>query len=409
MTQYGQILRYSIVVLLSIIRSSHQTVYTCTASASCGCSTNSATVGRIVGGETASSATWSWTVSISIAGSSLCGGSIISSSWIITAAHCVNNRIPSQITIYAGSITRLSGTQIRSVSKIVVHSSYSSTTYVNDIALLKLASPLIMTDPYVSAICLPSVSQVTLSAGEWPPVGTNVIAVGWGRLRENGSSPSILQQVTVQTIDYQASTCTPTMVDWHVQFCAGVSGGGKDTCQGDSGGPLMMFSSNNQWVLVGVTSNGVGCAQATHSAVCGCSFNTVSMIRIVGEENASEASWGWAVSISINETFLCGGSILSRSQIIIAAHCVEDFTASQFIIYVGSILLWLSTQNRSVSQIIAHPNYDSVTYTNDIALLRLASLLVMNDPNVSLICVPSINSAILASSEFSTNGITVQC
>ncbi|CAF1410386.1 unnamed protein product, partial [Rotaria sordida] len=260
-----------------------------------------------------------------------------------------------------------------------------------------------------SAICLPSVSQVTLSASEWPPVGTNVIAVGWGRLRENGSSPSILQQVTVQTIDYQASTCTPIMVDWHVQFCAGVSGGGKDTCQGDSGGPLMMFSSNNQWVLVGVTSNGVGCAQAAHSAVCGCSFNTVSMIRIVGEENASEASWGWAVSISINETFLCGGSILSRSRIIIAAHCVEDFTASQFIIYVGSILLWLSTQNRSVSQIIAHPNYDSVTYTNDIALLRLASLLVMNDPNVSLICVPSINSAILASSEFSTNGITVQC
>ncbi|CAF3645275.1 unnamed protein product [Rotaria sordida] len=265
MTQYGQILRYSIVVLLSIIRSSHQTVYTCTASASCGCSTNSATVSRIVGGETASPATWSWTVSISIAGRSLCGGSILSSSWIITAAHCVNNRIPSQITIYAGSITRLSGTQIRSVSKIVVHSSYSSTTYVNDIALLKLASPLIMTDPYVSAICLPSVSQVTLSAGEWPLVGTNVIAVGWGRLRENGSSSSILQQVTVQTIDYQASTCTPTMVDWHVQFCAGVSGGGKDTCQGDSGGPLMMFSSNNQWVLVGVTSNGVGCAQAAYS------------------------------------------------------------------------------------------------------------------------------------------------
>ncbi|CAF5151838.1 unnamed protein product, partial [Rotaria socialis] len=42
------------------------------------------------------------------------------------------------------------------------------------------------------------------------------------------------------------------MVDWAVQLCAGVSGGGKDTCQGDSGGPLMMFSSSNQWVLIGV-------------------------------------------------------------------------------------------------------------------------------------------------------------
>ncbi|CAF4303934.1 unnamed protein product [Rotaria sordida] len=91
-----------------------------------------------------------------------------------------------------------------------------------------------MTDPYVSAICLPSVSQVTLSAGEWPPVGTNRViineyiqAVGWGRLSEGGSLSSTLQQVTIQTIDYQDSTCTPIMVDWHVQFCAGVSGGGK--------------------------------------------------------------------------------------------------------------------------------------------------------------------------------------
>ncbi|CAF4073315.1 unnamed protein product, partial [Rotaria sp. Silwood1] len=67
----------------------------------------------------------------------------------------------------------------------------------------------------------------TLPAGKWPPVGTNVVAVGWGRLSEGGSLPSTLQQVPLQTVNYQASTCTPTMEDWHVQFCAGVSGGGK--------------------------------------------------------------------------------------------------------------------------------------------------------------------------------------
>ncbi|CAF4739991.1 unnamed protein product, partial [Rotaria sp. Silwood2] len=104
-------------------------------------------------------------------------------------------------------------------------------------------------------ICLPSVSQTTSSAGEWPSVGTNVVkdihislnlywnhsqynnkrtmineyiqAVGWGTLNEGGSLPSTLQQVTVQTVDYRASTCNRTMTDWHVQFCAGVSGGGK--------------------------------------------------------------------------------------------------------------------------------------------------------------------------------------
>ncbi len=75
------------------------------------------------------------------------------------------------------------------------------------------------------------------------------------------------------------------MYNWHVQFCAGKVGGGKgyyqmflyftilivliviDTCQGDSGGPLMLFNASNQWVLVGLTSNGVGCARSTNMGV----------------------------------------------------------------------------------------------------------------------------------------------
>ncbi|CAF5033400.1 unnamed protein product [Rotaria sp. Silwood1] len=227
MIRYRHILQFFILVLFTIIRSTHQTVYTCNASASCGCSMNSATINRIVGGEDASSATWGWAVSISIARSFLCGGSIISSSWVITAAHCAEGFTESQFIVYAGSNIRWAGTQTRTVSKVILHSEYNSATFVNDIALLKLASPLDMSDPYVSSICLPSVSQATLSAGEWPPVGTNVVAIGWGRLSEDGSLPSTLQQVSWQTIDYQASTCTLMVANWYVQFCASVPGGSK--------------------------------------------------------------------------------------------------------------------------------------------------------------------------------------
>ncbi|CAF3219931.1 unnamed protein product, partial [Rotaria sp. Silwood2] len=117
-------------------------------------------------------------------------------------------------------------------------------------------------------------------------------------------------------------------------------------------------------------------------AVCGCSLNPVSITRIVGGENAGEASWGWAVSISINETFLCGGSILSSSWIITAAHCVENFKASQFIIYAGSTLLWSGTQTRTVSKILVHPRYNSSVYVNDISLLKFSSPLDMRDPHV---------------------------
>ena len=40
-----------------------------------------------------------------------------------------------------------------------------------------------------------------------------------------------------------------------------------DTCQGDSGGPLMMFTSSGQWVLVGITSYGIGCARPTSAGI----------------------------------------------------------------------------------------------------------------------------------------------
>lgn len=175
MTEITQILLFPITILLfDLIRLTHQTLYTCDTTVSCGCSKNETTVSRIVGGEDASSTAWGWAVSIAISGSSLCGGSIISSSVVVTAAHCAKGRSASQFVIYAGSNSRWTGTQTRTVSSVIIHSAYDSNTFVNDIALLKLSSPLILTDPHVSAICLPIVSQQRLSSGEWPPAGTNV-------------------------------------------------------------------------------------------------------------------------------------------------------------------------------------------------------------------------------------------
>jgi secreted trypsin-like serine protease len=173
-TRSNDMLWLLVISLFSIIRSSHQTVYPCNVHAACGCSTNSAVLSRIVGGEAANSSTWGWAVSINIANTYLCGGSIISSSWVVTAAHCANGFVASQFTIYAGSNIVFDGTQIRTASQVIVHPSYNPNTYENDIALLQLASPLSMSDSHVSQICLPSISSATLAAGEWPPAGTSV-------------------------------------------------------------------------------------------------------------------------------------------------------------------------------------------------------------------------------------------
>ncbi|CAF3350284.1 unnamed protein product [Rotaria socialis] len=274
-----------LIFLLTFVKLNSATTYSCNSNSSCGCSTSAATLSRIVGGETAASQTWGWAVSLRL-GNALCGGSIIAASWIVTAAHCVSGVTASQVTVYAGSNLLLTASQTRSVSTIIADSSYSSSTYVNDIALLQLSFPLDMTDPRISAICIPLVSASTLSVGEWPSAGTTVVAVGWGRLSEGGSISSTLQQVTLQTVDRQSPTCTPLMNNWLYQFCAAAHCKGKcpalclinlecgvfhfamlDTCQGDSGGPLMAFTTSNQWVLVGATSNGIGCAEANSAGI----------------------------------------------------------------------------------------------------------------------------------------------
>ncbi|CAF4189186.1 unnamed protein product [Adineta steineri] len=246
--------------LFITIAPSYQYTYSCNSSVTCGCSSGSQSVTRIVGGETAGANNWGWAVSIKIGtatGTALCGGSILSSTWIITAAHCMSGVAASKVTIYAGSSARFAG-QSRAASSITVHPSYNSGTKANDIALIQLGTPLTMSTA-VKPVCIPSVSSATLAAGEWPPANLYVVAAGWGLLQETGSSPLYLQQVTIQIIDYVASTCSIILEDPQKQLCAGVPGG---TCQGDSGGPLMMFTTSNQWELVGLISYGSKCAEA---------------------------------------------------------------------------------------------------------------------------------------------------
>ena len=161
------------VLLLGLATPTCQYVYSCNTTATCGCSNSAISMTRIVGGETAATSSWGWAVSLSIRGTYQCGGAILSSTWIITAAHCVTSATASQITVFAGSNIRFSG-QSRVGSFLTVHSNYNRVTNENDIALLQLARPLNMLDPNVKFICMPAVSSDALNAGEWPPAGLYV-------------------------------------------------------------------------------------------------------------------------------------------------------------------------------------------------------------------------------------------
>jgi secreted trypsin-like serine protease len=255
--------------------------YSCSSNATCGCSLNSAVLTKIVGGEQAETDTWGWAVSIRVSNSHICGGSVISSTYILTAAHCLASlKSISTLSVNAGSTYLSVIRQQRSASQIYIHQNYDAKTFVNDIAVIGLSSPLNMNDRSIARICLPLSTST-----DYPPANATVIAIGWGVLSTGSKVTSnILEQVTLQVISKTAVNCQKSVYNANVQFCAGVQGGGKgilkneifiergnslffvDTCQGDSGGPLMMFS-NGHWELVGITSYGIGCALAAYPGI----------------------------------------------------------------------------------------------------------------------------------------------
>lgn len=177
---------------------------------------------------------------------------------MLTAAHCVVDEVASQIIVVAGlhlQSNRSTGLiRIGVVSRIFMHEQYMDVndTVFNDIAILRLASPFVLS-PYISLICLP----------EQDPQEFEVVTIaGWGTTIEGATTiPDALQQTTVQVINSETSTHYGSSFNVTYQIGAGVPGvGGRDTCQGDSGGPLM-FKILDRWVISGVVSTGDGCAR----------------------------------------------------------------------------------------------------------------------------------------------------
>ncbi|XP_077358082.1 serine protease 27 [Festucalex cinctus] len=223
---------------------------------------------RIVGGMDASDGAWPWQVSVQNDKGHVCGGSIITENWILSAAHCFPN--PSDVssyTIYAGWYYLNNHNPHQSAHRInyvVIPSGYDEPRSGKDIALVRLASPLTWSD-WIHPVCLPA-------SGIPFPSGMRCSVTGWGDIRNSIPLPGVgpLQEVQVPIIsqDLCRQMYQIEKVDiLYDMICAGYQEGGKDSCQGDSGGPLVCQMLNRTWVQAGVVSFGLGCAEVNQPGV----------------------------------------------------------------------------------------------------------------------------------------------
>ncbi|XP_053112203.1 ovochymase-2 isoform X2 [Hemicordylus capensis] len=218
---------------------------------------------RIVGGNQVKQGSHPWQISLKRNQHHFCGGTLVSTQWVITAAHCVVSRyLLNSLTVTAGehdlSLTE-EEEQTLPVKYIIKHPRYNTKNPMNyDIALLRVNGHFKF-GPKVWPACLPDPNE------KFDP-GFICTTCGWGRLGENAVLPGVLHEVDLPILDQDLCSRVLSTLKKPVQgdtlMCAGFPDGGKDACQGDSGGSLMCRREHGSWTLVGVTSWGMGCARS---------------------------------------------------------------------------------------------------------------------------------------------------
>jgi trypsin len=175
-----------------------------------------------------------------------CGGSLLDARTVLTAAHCAAQIGPRGAEVLAGRTNLLDdgGVRVR-VASIATHPGFDPATFRDDVAILRLASPV-------------AAAAVTLPGADAQPLpGTPATVLGWGALAEGQRTQTAWLQggTTVLLDDAACVAALAPRFDPASQLCA--SGSAADACQGDSGGPLVVGG-----VQVGVISNGRGCGRS---------------------------------------------------------------------------------------------------------------------------------------------------
>ncbi|XP_069688317.1 transmembrane protease serine 9-like [Periplaneta americana] len=307
---------------------------------------------RITNGQTASRGQFPWQAALHVDNSWFCGGSLISNEWVLTAAHCIGSTY--RITLGANNVNSPeSGSVSVSSSSSIRHSGYNSDTLANDIGLVKI--PSVSYSNYISPISLvPRSDQGNSFAGE------SVRVSGWGKNSDSASGITAqLQYVDLTVITNQECNSVYGIITSGM-LCVSTPGG-RSTCSGDSGGPLI-HSQNGGYVQIGVVSfvASSGCESGLPAGFTrvtsyldwiqsntGIATKAEARLypgllkgiqapkapkahikdissRITHGETASRGQFPYQVALSVDNSWFCGGSLISNDWVLTAGHCIGN-------------------------------------------------------------------------------------
>ncbi|RVE75129.1 hypothetical protein OJAV_G00013840 [Oryzias javanicus] len=185
-----------------------------------------------------------------------CGGTILNEYIILSAAHCMNQTRYIYVKLGKFDVLRTEKFEAsHRVATIITHSKYTPLTYNNDIALIKLETPIKFTK-YILPACLPE-PEFAEKVLMRQPEG---LVSGFGRLGEGRAPSTVLQRLSVPFVDRHVCRESTPLEILPRMFCAGYDKEAKDACQGDSGGPHVT-KYHDTYFVTGIVSWGEGCAR----------------------------------------------------------------------------------------------------------------------------------------------------
>ncbi|CAL7948237.1 unnamed protein product [Xylocopa violacea] len=201
---------------------------------------------QIVGGKDAPVGKFPYQVSLRNRGSHFCGGSVINSRYILTAAHCVQGLSNlKDVSVHAGTTQLNTNGEKYGVEKVIAHRGFSSMTLLNDVALIRVDRTIAFNN---------LVQPIQLASGSKTYEGSTCTLSGWGTTKLGGNPPNNLQYIDLMVESQKECKLS----QWRVQeshICT-LTKVGEGACHGDSGGPLVANG-----VQIGIVSFGTPCAR----------------------------------------------------------------------------------------------------------------------------------------------------